>query len=103
MPVFESYFEEIYQQKSRSDGSNLIKMFCQLNQVDSDREVGGEIMFSEVRKAIRKLNYNSAPGADGLTSDFYHVFIRAKPCFMSRLQQFYHQSMSATKSMYLNH
>ena len=38
--------------------------------------MGGEITVSEVRKAIRKLNCKSAPGADGLTSNYHRTFIR---------------------------
>ena len=38
--------------------------------------MSGEITVSEVRKAIRKLNCRSAPGADGLTSNYYRAFIK---------------------------
>ena len=76
LSVFKSNFEEIYQQKPGSDSSKLIEKFCVSNQVDSDIEVGGEITVSEVRKAIRKLNCKKAPGADGLTSNYYRAFIR---------------------------
>ena len=71
---FRTYFEDIYQKKTPSSCAPLIYKFCEKHSIDKDIEIGGYITEDEVQKAIKKLNKRSAPGADGLTPNFYRLF-----------------------------
>ena len=49
-------------------------MLDQLQEQEFDMTTENEITLDEVKKAIDKLNADSSPGSDGITSKFYKVF-----------------------------
>ena len=54
-------------------------------------ELEGEISMQELEKAIKQLNRNSAPGADGLMTVFYVVFwTRIKELLLEAINECYH-------------
>ena len=71
--IFENHFSKLYKSKKKSSFESLLD---QLQEQETDMTTENEITLDEVKKAIDKLNADSSPGSDGITSNFYKVFKR---------------------------
>ena len=71
--IFENHFSKLYKSKKKSSFESLLD---QLQEQETDITTENEITLDEVKKAIDKLNADSSPGSDGITSNFYKVFKR---------------------------
>ena len=66
-------------------------MLDQLQEPETDTTTENEITLDEVKKAIDKLNADSSPGSDGITSNFYKVFKRVFKVFNSHIEKSFQQ------------
>ena len=69
--IFENHFSKLYKSKNKSSFDSLLD---QLQKQEIEITTENEITLEEVKKAIDKLNADSSPGSDGITSNFYKVF-----------------------------
>ena len=71
--IFENHFSKLYKNKKKSSFESLLD---QLQEQETELTTENEITLDEVKKATDKLNADSSPGSDGITSNFYKVFKR---------------------------
>ena len=71
--IFENHFSKLYKSKKKSSFESLLD---QLQEQETEMTTENEITLDEVKKAIDKLNADSSPGSDGITSNFYKVVKR---------------------------
>ena len=73
--VFKSFYDDLFKkEKTKPEIQDKYLLFSnQINNNDRDG-IPEEIAYDEIIKAVDKLNQDSSPGSDGLTSKFYIFF-----------------------------
>ena len=88
------FYQKLYtaQETSKFDFTNSQKLVIP---EEINEEMKGEMTIDEIRKAIKSMNRNRAPGLDGLTVEFYIVFFaKIENCLLKAINQAFSQTGS---------